>query len=83
MPLFFSEAVPTDVLSGLFRFSKNPIHELEILPVLAACVAWGRLFAGALIVYCIDNESSRMAFVKGAGETVFATSMIHDFVCLE
>ena len=80
---YFSEAVPEKVLTEFFKFSKNPIHELEVLPVLAACDVWGTLFAGALIVYYIDNESSRMAFVKGSGETVFATTMVHNFVCLE
>ena len=58
---FFSETVPKNVLSEFFRFSKNPIHELEILPALGACLAWGRLFARALVVYYTDNESSRMA----------------------
>ena len=33
--------------------------------------------------YYIDNESARMAFVKGSGETHFASHLINDFVCLE
>ena len=80
---FFSAAVPADVLKEFFHVSKNPIHELEVLPVLIACMEWGRLFSGSLVVYYVDNESARMAFVKGAGETPFASRMIHDFVCLE
>ena len=63
--------------------SKNPIHELEVLPVLIACKEWGQHFSGSLVVYYVDNESARMAFVKGVGETAFASRMIHDFVCLE
>jgi hypothetical protein len=34
-------------------------------------------------VYYIDNESAKMAFVKGSGETDFASHLIDDFVCLE
>ena len=35
------------------------------------------------MVYYIDNESARMAFVKGNGETTFACRLVYDFVCLE
>ena len=80
---FFSGLVPNFVLAEFFKCSKNPIHELEVLPVLAASDAWGHLFAKSLIVFYIDNESSRMAFVKGVGETQFASQMIHEFVCIE
>ena len=40
-------------------------------------------FAGALIVYCIDNESSRMAYIRGTGETLRASEVIQAFVELE
>ena len=81
--LYFSEVVPGDFLEELFKLSKNPIHELEVLPVLLACSLWGHLYSGALVVYYIDNESARMAFIKGSGETPKASSMVHSFVCLE
>ena len=80
---FFSGAVPERIMSRFFEVSKNPIHELEVLPVVAACDMWGTWFAGALVVYYIDNESARMAFVKGIGETSFSSGLIHDFVCEE
>ena len=80
---YFSEAVPSTVLDSMFKLSKNPIHELEVLPVLLACILWGHHYMGALVVYYIDNESSRMAFIRGSGETPHASSMVHDFVCLE
>ena len=80
---FFSEVVPEDITAELFKLSCNPIHELEVLPVFIACLEWGPRYEGALIVYYIDNESARMAFVKGSGETHFASHLINDFVCLE
>ena len=80
---FFSDVVPEDITTELFKFSCNPIHELELMPVLIACLGWGSLYKGALIVYYIDNESARMALVKGSGETHFASHLISDFVSLE
>ena len=61
---FFSSMVPEDVMTELFKDSENPIHELEVLPVLVACLLWGSRYSGALIVYYIDNESARMAYIK-------------------
>ena len=80
---YFSSAVPGDVMEIFFGFSRNPIHELEIHTVFTACLLWGALFKGALVVYYIYSESARMAFVKGNGETTFACRLVYDFVCLE
>ena len=80
---FFSSMVPADVMDEFFQASANPIHELEVLPVLVACLLWGAKFSGALIVYYIDNESARMAYIKGNRETNFASCMIGNFVELE
>lgn len=75
--------VPTDIADELFKFSCYPIHELEVLPVFIECLEWGDRFEESLVVYYIDNESSRMACVRGSGETHFATRLINDFVKLE
>ena len=80
---YFSSAVPLDVMLEFFRFSQNPIHELEVLPVLVACQLWGRRYEGALVVYYIDNESARMAFIRGSGDTPFSSCIISDFVDVE
>ncbi|CAL1144384.1 unnamed protein product [Cladocopium goreaui] len=56
--------VPDRVMDDLLERSQNPIHELEVLPV----------------VYYIDNESPRMAYIRGDGETQRAAQMIHAFV---
>ena len=70
-------------MQEFFLVSKNPIHELEVLPVLVACEIWGQFYNGSLVVYYVDNESARLAFVRGSGETEFASCMTHDFVCME
>ena len=80
---FFSSRVPADVADFFFKDSANPIHELEVLPVLVACMEWGVWFSGALAVYYIDNERARMAFIRGNGETHIASVLISEFVELE
>ena len=77
---FFSGQVPADLTDLLFKESANPIHELEVLPVVVACMEWGTLFSSALVVYYIDNESARMAFIRGSGETHVASILISEFV---
>ena len=79
-PYTFSESeLPTESWTTCLR-SKNPIHELEVLPVLIAAELWGQTYAEAQVFYYIDNESSRMAYIRGDGETQRAAQMIHAFV---
>ena len=61
----------------------NAFHELELLPVLIACMAWGHFFEGSQIVYYIDNESARMAYIRGDGETILGNKIVSQFVELE
>ena len=77
---FFGERVPDKFMNDLLGRSKNPIHELEVLPILIAVELWGQLYAEAQVVYYIDNESSRMAYVRGDGETQRAAQAIEAFV---
>ena len=78
MALFFvvvvklssASAVPSDVMAEFLEISQNPTHELEVLPVLIACKVCGKRCEGALIVHYMDNESVRMAHVRGSGETM-------------
>ena len=70
-------------MDDLLSRSANPIHELEVLPVLVAAALWGHLVARSQTVFYIDNESSRMAYIRGDGETLRSKSMIESFVDLE
>ena len=80
---FFGEEVPRVVMDDLFSRSNNPIHELELLPVLITAETWGRMFAGSQVIYFIDNESARMAYIRGNGETIRGSKIIQTFVQLE
>eukprot|EP00435_Cladocopium_sp_Y103_P061907 s913_g23.t1 len=77
---YFGESIPKHVMDDLFERSKNPIHEIEVLPVLIAALVWGEFFANSQVVYYIDNESARMAYIRGTGETVRASLLIQSFV---
>ena len=80
---FFSSEVPSWMMDKLLAKSANPIHELEILPVYLAACFWRRYMSFAQMVWYIDNESSRMAFIRGSGETQYASLFIEAFVQVE
>ncbi len=77
---FFSEPAPSDLAVRFFKDSKNPIHELEVLPVLMALQLWCKRLQRSQTVWYIDNESARMAYIRGAGETSLAGVFISEFV---
>ena len=77
---YFSSAVPKWLMDKLLNVSANPIHELELLPVYLAMCLWSSRFSYSQVVWYIDNESSRMAAIRGSGETVFASIFIDAFV---
>ena len=41
---------------------------------------WGELFKGSQVVFFIDNESARMAYIRGNGETLRAEQLVQSFV---
>ena len=54
---FFGESVTPRLMEDLFSRFQNPIHELELLPVLVASFLWVEMFQHSQVVYFIDNES--------------------------
>ena len=69
---FFGDIAPATVMSTLLASSGHPIHELEMIPVLVSFHLWGHLIAGCQVVHYIDNESVRLALLRGSGETSVA-----------
>ena len=65
----FGGTATQNVMSHLLRFSSHPIHELEMIPVLIALRLWSDLLKGCQLVHYIDNESVRLALLRGRGET--------------
>ena len=68
----FGDKVPDGIMSVLLKFSSHPIHELEMIPVLISFFLWQHLFGGGQVVHYIDNESVRLALLRGSGETEVA-----------
>ena len=68
----FGETVPENLMSLLPGFSSHPIHELEMIPVFISFLLWQHLFGGSQVVHYIDNESVRLALLRGSGETEIA-----------
>ena len=79
----FGAVAPEWVMKGLLLHSKHPIHELEMIPVLISFRLWGRLFGGAQVVHYIDNESVRLALLKGSGETPKARKIADEIMNAE
>eukprot|EP00435_Cladocopium_sp_Y103_P000018 s3918_g1.t1 len=80
---FFGGEVPDTVMRLLLRNSKNPIYELEVLPVLISIWLWGERFSLSQVCWYLDNEASRSAFIKAQGATVLAGTMVETFAIEE
>ena len=72
---YFGDKAPGTLMSVLLRSSSHPIHELEMIPVLISFGLWGHLIAGSQVVHYIDNESVRLALLRGSGETAGAREL--------
>jgi hypothetical protein len=59
--------------------SKNPIYELEVMPVLLAALLWGNTCEYAQVCWYLDNEAGRSAFLKAYGATEIADRMVRNF----
>ena len=66
---FFGGEVPDGIMSLFLSKSRNPIYELEVLPVLISIWMWGSRMAQSQVCWYLDNEASRSAFIKGQGLT--------------
>ena len=79
----FGESLHGTLVDELLSQSQHPIYELEVLPLLLALQTWGPLISGSPVVFFLDNDAARAAYVKGVGATLFAESVAQKFVCLE
>ena len=80
---FFGGVVPMDIMRCLLQKSKNPIYELEVLPVLVSVWLWKGRINLAQVCWYLDNEASRSAFIKGQGATPLAACMVDAFTAEE
>ena len=76
---FFGGEAPSDLMHLLLQGSKNPIYELEVMPVLVAISLWGRQCQNSQVCWYLDNEASRSAYLKAYGATLIADGMVAAF----
>ena len=80
---YFGEQVNSSLLSDFEATSNHPIYELEVLPVLVATAVWADLIRQSQVVYYIDNEAAKSAFIQGVGFTDVAKAITSIFDNLE
>ena len=79
----FGSVAPQWVMDRLLVHSRHPIHEHEMIPVLLSIRLWEKLICGAQVLHYIDNESVRLALLKGSGETLVAREVAHQIMSAE
>ena len=72
---YFSWRLPDEVVAR-FPADSNPIHQLEILPVLIALKLWPEAFAGRSLISFIDNEGAKCSLINGGSGTDVANRIV-------
>ena len=80
---FFGGMVPGPIMDALLKTSRNPIYELEVLPVLISSRLWAAKLATFQVCWYLDNEAARSACIKAYGATSIADRLVNAFVCDE
>ena len=77
---YFGEELSRTLTEKLLVDSQHPIYELEVLPPLLAICAWSQYISGAPVIFYLDNDAARSAYVQGVGATRFAKLFTEKFV---
>ena len=70
-------------MTELLRESSHPIYELEVLPILLATSVWRKYIQGSPVVFYIDNDAARSAYIQGVGATAMTKLFTDLYVKLE
>ena len=80
---FFSLEIAKDVMDLLLANSKNPIYELEVLPVAISLALRAHRMKARQVLAFLDNSAALVAFLKGSGATALASNMVRHAMQLE
>ena len=61
---YFSWLLPSDLILKIPSGS-NPIHQLEVLPVLISFKIWREQLTGRGVIIFVDNEGAKSSLVNG------------------
>ena len=79
---FFGEQVPSEIMD-LLGYSKNPIYEIELMPVFLATLVWFESLKFSQTVFYVDNDAARFSLIKGVASTKVGKCIMKNFVTLE
>ncbi|CAE7781121.1 kptA, partial [Symbiodinium sp. CCMP2592] len=79
----FGARAPDAFMHRALEYSRNPIYELELMPVLLAFRVWQKVFrCGQLVVY-VDNEAAKAALIRACASTPVAELVTESVRLLE
>ena len=77
---YFGFKVPQELVAAWQQGgTKQTIGQAELLPVLVAKLVWSDRLRGRRALHFIDNESARLALIKGASPSQASASIIDAF----
>ena len=79
----FGEYLPEDFMNSFLEYSDHPIYELEILPLVVALHLWSPVLLGSPVVFFLDNNAARSAFIRAVGATKPAQHLVDLFISRE
>ena len=79
----FRENLPKDFMDSFLEYSDHPIYELEILPLVVALHLWSPVLIGSPVVFFLDNNAARSAFIRAVGATKPAQHLVDLFIARE
>ena len=75
--LFFRLLLPAQFARRVVSGSGNPIHQLELLPVLVAFRIWRAHLAGRPVLSFLDNDGARAALVAGHSANPISCAIVN------
>ena len=74
---YFRLLLPAELAHTIAGSTGNPIHRLELGPVLIAILLWSERLKDVPALWFIDNDGARSALVAGGGHTDEGAAIVH------
>ena len=80
---FFALELEPEAMEPFLADSRNPIYELELLPVAISFWLWAKRLKHKQLVCYLDNDAARAALIRGTGGTILADNIVHHAMLYE
>ena len=80
---FFAAVLSEESMTPFLAQSRNPIYELELLPIAVAFYLWAKRLRHKQLMCYLDNDAARAALIKGRGNTSLADNIVHHAMVYE